>query len=121
MAELEWHRGSEVEWYGDVSADKDFVAKGWLGRPNYYVVKPVEGGWMFVQHRNDDFDNGFAFGVYSTMEAAKAAADEFENGPPSDPSALLQLIEWAKEAGQQRLADRCQAEYNANHKRGPGR
>jgi len=121
MAELEWHLGSEVEWYGDVYADSSFVAKGWLWRTRYYVVREIKEGWMVVEHRNDDFDNGWSFGVYSTIEAAKAAADEFENGPPRDPSALLQLIDWAKEAGRQDLVDRCQAQYDADQKRGPRR
>jgi hypothetical protein len=41
---------------------------------------------MLAEHQNDDFDDGWCLGIFSTMEAAKAAADAFENGPPSDPS-----------------------------------
>jgi hypothetical protein len=131
---------AELEWYSEPGDDETLIARVTQprnGRTRYHVVRPIDltrlpsvlnrygrdlgdVGWAFVEHQNDEFDNGFAFGVYSSREAAKAAADEFENGPPTDPSALLQLIEWAKEAGEQELADRCQAQYDANHKRGPG-
>ena len=122
MAELEWHRGSEVEWWEEPGAEQVFVAKvPWRGRTKYYEVRPVKEGWMIVEYPYSDLDTSFSLGTYSTIEAAKAVADDRENGPPSDPSVLLQLIEWAKEAGEQGVADRCQAEYDANHKRGPSR
>jgi len=107
---------AELQWYCEPGEDKEFIAKTThpeSGFTRYWRVRPIESGWICSEFQNDEFDNGRSIGVYPTMEAAKAAAEELKNRPPGDPSVLLDVVEWAKEAGEDEIAERYQAKYDA--------
>lgn len=122
MPELQWYRDPGEPLAGLIAKASPTKFNPWFIQ--YFGVREIDSGWVVSDYRNDLLEDGWSRGVYPTIEAAMAAANEFANPREVDPTkyrrSLLEVLEWAKEAGEQEVVDKYQAEYDASFRSDPG-